>query len=116
VRLFTVIRRLRERGVGIVYISHRLEEIFTLADRVTVLKDGAWQGTLQVSETNTDDLIRRMIGRDVEKGQRGTASTTFRCMFVPEKSSALPALQAPVAPKRRWRYSASGLAVPAMSF
>jgi ABC-type sugar transport system ATPase subunit len=67
-RLFALIRQLRERGVGIVYISHRLEEIFTLADRVTVLKDGAWQGTLQVSETSPDELIRRMVGRDVEKG------------------------------------------------
>jgi ABC-type sugar transport system ATPase subunit len=68
-RLFAVIRQLRERGVGIVYISHRLEEIFTLADRVTVLKDGAWRGTLPVPETNPDDLIRRMVGRDIEKPQ-----------------------------------------------
>jgi ABC-type sugar transport system ATPase subunit len=66
-RLFAVIRQLRERGVGVVYISHRLEEIFTLADRVTILKDGAWQGTVSVSQTNTDDLIRRMVGRDVER-------------------------------------------------
>lgn len=70
-RLFAVIRQLQQRGVGIVYISHRLEEIFTLADRVTVLKDGTWQGTLPVSETNTDDLIRRMVGRDVEKTATG---------------------------------------------
>jgi ABC-type sugar transport system ATPase subunit len=66
-RLFRVIRHLRDRGVGIVYISHRLEEIFTVADRVTVLKDGAWQGTLTVAETTTDELIRRMVGRDVEQ-------------------------------------------------
>jgi ABC-type sugar transport system ATPase subunit len=66
-RLFLVIRQLRRRGVGVIYISHRLEEIFTLADRVTVLKDGAGQGTLPVSETNTDALIRLMVGRDLEK-------------------------------------------------
>jgi len=66
-RLFGVIRQLRDRGVGVVYISHRLEEIFAVADRVTVLKDGAWRGTLSVSETSTDDLIRRMVGRDLEK-------------------------------------------------
>jgi len=66
-RLFEVIRHLRERGVGVVYISHRLEEIFTVADRVTVLKDGAWQGTLTVAETTSDELIRRMVGRDVEQ-------------------------------------------------
>ena len=65
-KLFAVIRRLRERGVGVVYISHRLEEIFELASRVTVLKDGGWQGTLPVVQTSTEDLIRRMVGRDVE--------------------------------------------------
>ena len=68
-RLFAVIRQLRQRGVGIVYISHRLEEISAIADRVTVLKDGAWRGTLPVAETNTDDLIRRMVGRDLEKAE-----------------------------------------------
>src|SRR5262249_15684145 len=47
-RLFQVIQQLKARGVGIVYISHRLDEIFGLADRVTVLKDGAGQGTLRV--------------------------------------------------------------------
>jgi ABC-type sugar transport system ATPase subunit len=66
-KLFAVIRQLREQGVGIAYISHRLEEIFEIANRVTVLKDGAWQGTLSVAETNTEDLIRRMVGRDLEK-------------------------------------------------
>ncbi len=66
-RLFAVIRQLRTQGAGIVYISHRLEEIFGLADRVTVLKDGAWQGTLPVAESSPDELIRLMVGRDVEK-------------------------------------------------
>ena len=65
-RLFGLIRRLRERGAGIAYISHRLEEVFALGDRVTVLKDGAWQGTMPVPETTADELIRRMIGRNVE--------------------------------------------------
>ncbi len=64
-KLFAVIRQLRERGVGVAYISHRLEEIFQLADRVTVLKDGAGQGTLPVAGTNPEELIRRMVGRDL---------------------------------------------------
>jgi inositol transport system ATP-binding protein len=64
--LFRVIRQLRSQGVGVIYISHRLEEIFQIADRVTVLKDGEWQGTTQISETNTDDLVRRMVGRNLE--------------------------------------------------
>ena len=80
-RLFGVIRQLRKRGVGVVYISHRLEEIFTLADRVTVLKDGAWQGTLPVAETNTAELIRRMVGRDVETAGRGAAQSSARVLL-----------------------------------
>ena len=74
-RLFGVIRQLRSAGVGVVYISHRLEEIFLLADRVTVLKDGAGQGTLTVAGTNPDELIRRMVGRDVEKAEGGSGQT-----------------------------------------
>jgi ABC-type sugar transport system ATPase subunit len=70
-KLFAVIRQLQARDTGIVYISHRLEEIFGLANRVTVLKDGTWQGTMPVAETNSDDLIRRMVGRDVEKAGTG---------------------------------------------
>jgi ABC-type sugar transport system ATPase subunit len=64
--LFRVIAQLKERGVGLIYISHRLEEIFRIADRVTVLKDGVWQGTLPVAETNGEKLIRLMVGRDIE--------------------------------------------------
>jgi ribose transport system ATP-binding protein len=64
--LFGVIRQLRSQGVGVIYISHRLEEIFQIADRVTVVKDGRWQGTTGVAETDTDDLVRRMVGRNLE--------------------------------------------------
>ncbi len=73
-QLFRVIRELRDRGVGIIYISHRMEEIFALADRVTVLKDGVGKGTFQVSETTTDELIRRMVGREL--ASIATASDT----------------------------------------
>lgn len=66
VRLFGIVRRLRERGVGIVYISHRLEEVFELADRVTVLRDGQYVATKPVSETDRDDLITMMVGRTIE--------------------------------------------------
>ena len=63
--LFRVVRQLKERGVGIVYISHRLEEVFQLADRVTVLKDGRLQGTLAVAETTPEQLVSLMVGRDL---------------------------------------------------
>jgi ABC-type sugar transport system ATPase subunit len=63
--LFGVIRSLRKDGAAVIYISHRLEEIFALADRVTVLKDGRWQGTLPIAEATPRELVRRMVGREV---------------------------------------------------
>ncbi len=65
-RLFGIVRLLRERGVGIVYISHRLEEVFLLADRVTVLRDGAYVATREVAEVSEDDLVNMMVGRTIE--------------------------------------------------
>jgi rhamnose transport system ATP-binding protein len=64
-RLFTVVRELRATGVGVVYISHRLEEIFALADRVTVLRDGASVGTHPVAAMDEAGLIKLMVGREV---------------------------------------------------
>jgi ABC-type sugar transport system ATPase subunit len=64
-RLFTVIKTLRESGHGIIYISHRLNEIFELADRVTVLKDGKTMATKPIAATNQTDLVRLMVGREL---------------------------------------------------
>ena len=64
--LFRITRRLRDRGVGIIYISHKLSEVFALADRVTVLRDGQYIGTKAVTETNERDLISMMVGRQLE--------------------------------------------------
>lgn len=66
-QLFRIIRLLKEKNVGILYISHRLEEIFQICDRVTVLKDGFKVDTLDVDDTNEDELINMMVGRSVEK-------------------------------------------------
>ena len=66
-RLFELIRRLLERKVGIVYISHRLEEVPLIGTRVTVLRDGKLVGTLPVSEVTEDKLIRMMVGRQLEE-------------------------------------------------
>jgi L-arabinose transport system ATP-binding protein len=63
--LFTLIRRLRADGVAVVYVSHRLPEIFTIADRVTVLRDGAVVDTRPVRETTTEELVSMMVGRDL---------------------------------------------------
>jgi rhamnose transport system ATP-binding protein len=66
-RLFRIVRLLRDRGVGVVYISHRLEEVFLLADRVTVLRDGTFVATKPVAATDHDDLIQMMVGRRIEQ-------------------------------------------------
>ncbi len=63
--LMARLRRLREQGVGIIYISHRLEEIRRLADRITVLRDGRHVGTRDAQAVDPDELIRLMVGRDV---------------------------------------------------
>jgi len=65
-KLFQVVRSLQARGIGIIYISHRLKEIFELADEVTVLKDGRYIDTKLVSEVTMDDLVKLMIGRDLK--------------------------------------------------
>jgi ribose transport system ATP-binding protein len=65
-RLFQVVRALQAQGIGIVYISHRLVEIFELADEVTVLKDGRYVATRRVAEVTMADLVRLMIGRDLK--------------------------------------------------
>jgi rhamnose transport system ATP-binding protein len=66
-RLFAIVRNLRARGVGVVYISHRMAEIFALADRVTVLRDGARVATKPVSATSEPELIAMMVGRAIEQ-------------------------------------------------
>ncbi len=65
-RLFDIVRRLRARGVGIVYISHRLDEIFEIADRVTVLRDGAYVGSRPVAGTTSAELVQMMVGRRID--------------------------------------------------
>lgn len=63
--LFEIVRRLRARGVGILYITHRLEEVFALADRVTVLRDGRLVGTFPVATVTPGTLIAHMVGREL---------------------------------------------------
>lgn len=64
--LFEVIADLKSRGVGIIYISHRMEEIFKISDRVSVLRDGSYRGTLKTAETNEDEVTQLMIGRSLD--------------------------------------------------
>ena len=72
VRLFELLKRIRETQVGIIYISHRLEEIFQVADRVTVLRDGRLQGTSRIQDITMSQLVSMMVGQqtDLERIQR----------------------------------------------
>jgi rhamnose transport system ATP-binding protein len=65
-QLFALTRALRDQGVSILYISHRLEEVFEIADRVTVFRDGRWISTLPRAEITRDRVIRDMVGRKLE--------------------------------------------------
>ncbi|MFO1208666.1 MAG: sugar ABC transporter ATP-binding protein [Amaricoccus sp.] len=65
-RLLAIIRDLRAQGVGIVYISHRLDEVFRIADRMTVMKDGSTVGTVEKDAVTIDDVIRMMVGRPLD--------------------------------------------------
>jgi ribose transport system ATP-binding protein len=65
-KLFEILNRLKKEGVAIIYISHHLSEIFRIADRVTVLKDGTSSESLAVSETDHDSIIRLMLGRSID--------------------------------------------------
>jgi ribose transport system ATP-binding protein len=63
--LFATIARLKAQGVAIIYISHKMSEVFALSDRVTVLRDGSMRGTLNTRDTNEQEVTRLMIGRDI---------------------------------------------------
>jgi ribose transport system ATP-binding protein len=65
-RLFAVMRQLQEKGTAIVYISHRMAEVFALGDRITVLRDGRKVGQALPGETTPDELVRMMVGRNVD--------------------------------------------------
>lgn len=71
--LFSIIKKLKERGCGIIYISHKMDEIFRICDEVTVMRDGKWIDTKPVSETTIDEIIAKMVGREL--GDRFPAKT-----------------------------------------
>jgi ABC-type sugar transport system ATPase subunit len=62
-RLFHCLKRLKEKGMGIIYVSHKLDEVFAISDRITVLKDGKLVKTVKTTETNPDEIVHMMVGR-----------------------------------------------------
>jgi len=74
-KLFQIVRGVCAKGLGVIYISHRLEEVFDLARRVTVLRDGKTVGTKNLSECDRDDLISMMVGRSIDNLYPKTANS-----------------------------------------
>ena len=72
-QLFDIIRRLKAAGKGIIYISHKLKEIKTIGDRVTVLKDGEYVGTQNVADVTIDGLVTMMVGRELQSKYQATS-------------------------------------------
>ena len=125
--LYTIIARLTARGVAILYVSHRLKEIFDLCDTITVLKDGRQVATRPAAELDDAELVRLMVGRSISsffpdtldghRGRRAAAraraapatgtstASTSRC--APARSSASPGCRAPGAPSCSRRSSGS---------
>jgi ribose transport system ATP-binding protein/rhamnose transport system ATP-binding protein len=91
-RLFDLVRQLSQKGVAVIYISHRLAEIFELCHRVTVLKDGRVTGTRAVAETSQDELIRLMVGREVLFA-RSDAMTSGATVLEVQHLAALPSVR-----------------------
>jgi L-arabinose transport system ATP-binding protein len=67
-RLFALIRRLKQDGLGIIYVTHRLHEVMEISDRVAVLRDGHLMGVMPTAETSQETIVRMMVGRDLAKG------------------------------------------------
>ena len=66
-RLFAVARSLRDRGAGILFISHRFDEVFALCDRITVMRDGRYVATHETSSVTVEEIVREMVGRDIDQ-------------------------------------------------
>ena len=71
-RLFEALRPLRDRGVGMIYVSHRLDEIFRIADRVAVLRDGAMVGVRSIEHTTPEELVQKIVGRKTRQTVKAT--------------------------------------------
>jgi ribose transport system ATP-binding protein len=99
-RLFEVIRRLAAEGVAIVYISHRMEEVFALAHTITILRDGRRIGTVPGKEANRRDLIRMMVGREIQEifAQDKSTSSTAKPMLEVRNLSLESPLPTPMRP------------------
>ncbi|HVP19304.1 MAG TPA: sugar ABC transporter ATP-binding protein, partial [Spirochaetia bacterium] len=88
--LFRTIQEVRQRGIGIVYISHKLEEIRVIADRVTVLRDGAREGTLSVKDLQMATVVRLMTGAELGPSARGRTEENGRKTLIELRGLGIP--------------------------
>jgi len=86
--LFKIIKDLKAKGISILYISHRLREIFELADRITILRDGKYIATLNAAETNPDQVVSLMVGREIKEMYPPKSSKIGREIFRVENISS----------------------------
>ncbi|WP_078544658.1 sugar ABC transporter ATP-binding protein [Litchfieldia alkalitelluris] len=94
-KLFKVIRQLKSEGVGIVYISHKLKEIKIIGDRITILKDGKYVATRDLATTETNEMIKLMVGRELQskyiarKEENGTSEVIFEVKNLTRKDEVV---------------------------
>ncbi|SUX84309.1 ABC transporter ATP-binding protein [Citrobacter koseri] len=108
--LHRVVRELKGRGVSIIYVTHRLHEVFQLCDRFTVFQDGRFTGSGAVAETNVEQLIRLMVGRDVAFNRRPPSETHH------EDKPIRLAVKGCVVKSRRWTRTALRCTTSAFTF
>jgi D-xylose transport system ATP-binding protein len=97
--LLEIVRRLRSQGVSCIYISHKLDEVFAIADRISVLRDGSAQGTFDVTDTDAASIIALMVGRRIEdlyprrESERGRRLLRIQGLTVARRQGAVPLLK-----------------------
>ncbi len=82
--LFKIMRELKEKGIGMIYISHRMDEIGRISDRVTVMRDGEYVGTVNTAEVSKDDIVKMMVGRVIMGDKKETSNVPAEAPVVLE--------------------------------
>ena len=87
-KLFALIHQLKKEGLGLIYVSHRLQEVLEISDRVVVLKDGVQTADLETGKTTEDQIIQKMVGRELAHGYKRTETTTDEVVLEVENLSS----------------------------
>ncbi|MGC7590613.1 galactose/methyl galactoside ABC transporter ATP-binding protein MglA [Bisgaard Taxon 46] len=93
--LFKIIAKLKDRGCGIIYISHKMDEIFKICDEITILRDGKWINTVEVKNTSMDEIVSMMVGRELTQRFPPKTNTPKETILTVENLTALnqPSIQ-----------------------